>query len=107
MILRSLAFVTFSTMCHHASVPVIQSKIATFTGAEEAQCVFWFQKTQSVTQVHRTFCTRYAKDPPSMLSIYDCHSHHIVDHTHKSGRPALSEEEGYSGSGEDVLLSTS
>jgi hypothetical protein len=43
--------------------------MATFTGAERARCVFWFEETKSATQVQRKFRTQYRKEPPSRPTI--------------------------------------
>ena len=44
--------------------------MATFTGAERARCVFWFEETKSATQVQRNFRTKYRKEPPSRPTLY-------------------------------------
>jgi hypothetical protein len=36
-----------------ASAPAVEIKMATFTGAEHAHCMFWFEETKSATQVQR------------------------------------------------------
>jgi hypothetical protein len=33
-----------------ASATAVEIKMATFTGAERARCVFWFEETKSATQ---------------------------------------------------------
>ena len=43
-----------------ASAPAFEIKMATFTGAERARCVFWFEETKSATQVQRKFRTTYS-----------------------------------------------
>jgi hypothetical protein len=54
-----------------ASAPAVQIKLATFTCAESARCVFWFEETKSdATQVRRKFRTQYLKEPPSRLTVY-------------------------------------
>jgi hypothetical protein len=53
-----------------ASAPVIEIKMATFTGAEHAHYVFWFEETRSATQVQREFRTQYHKEHFSMSIIY-------------------------------------
>jgi hypothetical protein len=40
-----------------ASALVVKIKMATFTGAQRACCVFWFEETKSATQVQRKFLT--------------------------------------------------
>lgn len=67
-------FRPFSVVEPHAttaSTPVVESKMATFTDVEQAQCVLWFQEMKSATQVQRNFHTQYAKIPPSRSSVYD------------------------------------
>jgi hypothetical protein len=41
-----------------ASAPAIEIKMAIFTGAERACCVFWFEVTKSATQFKRKFRTQ-------------------------------------------------
>jgi hypothetical protein len=60
-----------------ASSLVLESKMAMFTGAKQAHCVFWFQETKYTTQIRRHFYTQYAKIPPSKLSIYEWYRHFI------------------------------
>jgi hypothetical protein len=38
-----------------ASAPAVEIKMATFTGAEHARCMFWFEKTKSDTHVQKKF----------------------------------------------------
>jgi hypothetical protein len=52
------------------SAPAVEIKMDTFTGAERAHCVFWFEETKSATQVQRKFCAQYRKEPPSRPTIY-------------------------------------
>ncbi|PNF19367.1 hypothetical protein B7P43_G06707 [Cryptotermes secundus] len=51
--------------------------MATFTGAECARCVFWFEETESATQVQRKFCTQYRKEPPSRPTVYSWHKNFV------------------------------
>ncbi|PNF20647.1 hypothetical protein B7P43_G03034 [Cryptotermes secundus] len=51
--------------------------MATFTGAERARCVFWFEETKSVTQVRRKFRTQYHKEPPSRPTVYSWHKNFV------------------------------
>jgi hypothetical protein len=60
-----------------ASAPAVEIKMATFTGAERARCVFWFEETKSATQVQRKFRTQYRKEPPSRPTIYSWHNHFV------------------------------
>ena len=48
-------------------------KMATFTGAERAHCVFWFHDTQSATAVQHKFRTEYGREPPSRPTVYSWH----------------------------------
>jgi hypothetical protein len=41
-----------------ASDPAVETKMATFTGAERARCVFWFEEPKSATQVQRKLGTQ-------------------------------------------------
>jgi hypothetical protein len=52
------------------STPAVEMKMSTFTGAERAHCVFWFEETKSTTQVQSKFRTLYCKGPPSRPTIY-------------------------------------
>ncbi|KDR17427.1 CUG-BP- and ETR-3-like factor 2 [Zootermopsis nevadensis] len=51
--------------------------MATFTGAERARCVLWFEETKSATMVQRNFRTQYGKDPPSRPTIYSWHKNFV------------------------------
>jgi hypothetical protein len=39
-----------------ASAPAVENEVTTFTGTECACCVFWFEETESATQIQRKFC---------------------------------------------------
>ena len=70
--------------------------MATFTGAERARCVFWFEETKSATQVQRKFRTKYRKEPPSRPTIYSWHTNFVqtgcsVRHAKSPGRPCVSD----------------
>jgi hypothetical protein len=60
-----------------ASAPAVEIKMATFTGAERAHCVFWFEETKSTTQDQRKFRTQYHKEPPSRPTIYSWHKNFV------------------------------
>jgi hypothetical protein len=53
-----------------ARAPAVEIKMATFTGAERARYVFWFEGTKSVTQIQRKFRTQHRKEPPSRPTIF-------------------------------------
>jgi hypothetical protein len=53
-----------------ASAPMVEIKMATFTGAERVRCVFLFEKTKSATQAQRKCRTQYRKETPSRPIIY-------------------------------------
>jgi len=79
-----------------ASVPAFEIKMATFTGAERARCVFWFEETKSATQVQRKFRTKYRKEPPSRPKIYSWHTNFVqtgcsVHHAKSPGRLCVSD----------------
>jgi hypothetical protein len=57
--------------------PAVETKMASFTGAECARCVFWFEETKSVTYVQRKFRTQYLKEPPSRPTIYSWHKNFV------------------------------
>ncbi|PNF19071.1 hypothetical protein B7P43_G11300 [Cryptotermes secundus] len=70
--------------------------MATFTGAERAFCVFWFEETKSATQAQRKFCTQHRKEPPSRPTIYSWHKNFVqtrssVCHAKPPGRPRVSD----------------
>jgi len=78
------------------SAPAFEIKMATFTGAERARCVFWFEETKSVTQVQRNFRTKYRKEPPSRPKLYSWHTNFVqtgcsVRHAKSPGRPCVSD----------------
>jgi hypothetical protein len=60
-----------------ASAPAVNIKMVTFTGAESARCVYWFEETESATQVKRKFRTQYSKEPPSRPTIYSWHKNFV------------------------------
>ena len=79
-----------------ASAPAFEIKMDTFTGAERARCVFWFEETKCATQVQRKFCTKYCKEPPSRPTIYSWHTNFVqtrcsVCHAKSPGRPCVSD----------------
>ncbi|KAJ4445081.1 hypothetical protein ANN_06880 [Periplaneta americana] len=53
-----------------ACANVVHFKIAAFTGAERAPCVFLFEETKSATVVQRRFRTQYGKDPPTRAPYF-------------------------------------
>jgi transposase len=78
------------------SAPAVVIKMATYTGEERANCVFWFEETKSATQVQREFRTQYRKDPPSRPTIYSWHKTFVetgcsVRHGKSPGRPCVSD----------------
>jgi hypothetical protein len=78
-----------------ASALSIKIKMATFTGAGRARCVFWFVETKSAIQVERKFRTQYRKEPPSRSTIYSCRKNFAetgcsLRHAKLTGRPCVS-----------------
>ncbi|PNF31024.1 hypothetical protein B7P43_G18027 [Cryptotermes secundus] len=70
--------------------------MATFTGAERACYVFWFEETKSATQVQRKFHTQYRKEPPSRPTIYSWHKNFVQTgcsacHAKPPGQPCVSD----------------
>lgn len=59
----------------------MQLKVATFTSAVHARCVFSFHTKNSATTVQHNFCTRYSKDPLSRPQIYSRYQN-LVDVQH-------------------------
>jgi hypothetical protein len=79
-----------------ASIPTVEIKMATFTGAEYALCVLWFEETKSATEVQRKFCAQYRKGPPSKPTIYSWHKNFVetgcsMSHAKSPGRPCVSD----------------
>jgi hypothetical protein len=75
-----------------ASAPAVEIKMATFTGAKRARCVFWFEDTKSATQVQRKFRTNYRSGPTS----YSWHKNFVetgcsVHHARSPGCPCVSD----------------
>lgn len=52
----------------------VVTKKAGFTSPEHASCVFWFEKSNSITIVQQNFRTEYGKNPPSRSTIYEQHN---------------------------------
>jgi hypothetical protein len=52
-----------------ASALAVEIKMATFTGAERARCVFWSEETKSDALVQRKFRTQYRKEHPGGLQF--------------------------------------
>jgi hypothetical protein len=80
------------------SAPAVEIKMATFSCAKLARCMFWFEETKPATQVQRKFRTQYRKKPPSRPTIYSwqksfvetgCSKHHAKS----PGRPCVSDPE--------------
>jgi hypothetical protein len=79
-----------------ASAPAVEIKMATFTGAVCARCVFWFEDTKPATQVQRKFRIQYRKEPPSRPAIYSWHKNFVetgcsVRHAKSFGCPCVSD----------------
>jgi hypothetical protein len=73
-----------------ASAPVVQSKMATFIGAEWDQRVLVFQETKRATKIQSNFRKHYAKIPsarPSTCERKRTLLRQCVSHTKQSDRP--------------------
>ena len=68
----------------------------TFTLQQKAQCVTWYNQTQSVTSVRRRFQTQYRRNPPARNSILrwveNFNSIGNVENRSGSGRPATTND---------------
>jgi hypothetical protein len=90
------AYGTVAPNTAHARAPAVEINMATFTGAERARCVSWFEETKSATQVQRKFSTRYRKESPSRPTIYSRNKNFVgtgrsMLHAKSPGRPCVSD----------------